>query len=168
LHHGDTYSRIHLVSTPQLPTQKISYKQLPICNYIRTPLSTAEIYYCDAIEQTSIARYPLCVDCLRDAGHRLSQRVHSSVEQEGTKCQLLQPCHAMSTLHFRAFCCSSFAPDVTVIKTLALCLQGPTLFIKHYTFFSVTCRGEKKCVKNFNKETVKELLHLKDISGHGG
>lgn len=50
-----------------------------------TPLSTAEIYYCDAIEQTSIARYLLCVDCLRDAGHRLSQRVHNSLQQEGDK-----------------------------------------------------------------------------------
>jgi len=72
---------------PLTPTQQISDKRLPICNYIWTPPSTAEIYYCDAIEQTSIARYLLCIDCLRDAGHRLSQRVHSSLEQEGTKCQ---------------------------------------------------------------------------------
>ena len=84
---GSTWSPLPSPQHHNLPQQQIPDKRLPICNYIWTPLSTAEIYYCDAIEQTSIARYLLCIDCLRDAGHRLSQRVHSSLELEGTKYQ---------------------------------------------------------------------------------
>lgn len=71
---------------PSFPHQT-PYKRVPICNYIWTPLSTAEIYYCDAIEQTSIARYLLCVDCLRVAGHRLSQQVHKSSQRDRAKNQ---------------------------------------------------------------------------------
>jgi hypothetical protein len=76
---------IYIVEPICSPSPQIPDKRLTICNYIWTPLSTAEIYYCDAIEQTSIARYLLCVDCLRDAGHRLSQRVHKLSLQDRAK-----------------------------------------------------------------------------------